>query len=151
MKNPDFRYKPDLDNYGVLAWTGAKTIRRYREIREEMSRYNNGIFYAFSNKQFEEGVAGLKGKGLWREGEKLVRDRMGGYGYQSMFDERDKAIDAMWNKIAEECDPCEIYAVEYNNYECCIAWEGDEQAWRLVCEIFGTERCENEIKRYHGF
>lgn len=58
---------------------------------------------------------------------------------------------ARWEKkkelIKENCKPQEVYFVEYNNLECMLDFDGDEEAWNDVVDIFGEERCKKEIKR----
>jgi len=52
--------------------------------------------------------------------------------------------------IFHECDPQEVYCYEYNNHECCIAFDGDIEAIRLVAGIWGVETAKT-IKRRSAF
>lgn len=53
-------------------------------------------------------------------------------------------------RIKNECDPQEVYCYEYNNHECCIAFDGDIEAIRLVAGIWGVETAKT-IKRRSAF
>ena len=53
---------------------------------------------------------------------------------------------AIEDKIREECDPYEVSLEEFNNYECCIDWDGDERAVEKVISIFGLERTREAIE-----
>ena len=83
------------------------------------------------------------------EGEKLLHIGGGGFatkdGAKRLF-EFYESIDA---KIKAECDPQEVYVYEYNNHECCIAWDGDLEAIKIVLSLFGEDAARN-IKRYRA-
>jgi len=129
MTNNDFTFEQDFDRYeGGLVWKNAKTLKRYKELSEQHAPAK-GWFAAFSDKQFSEGLSDLISKGL-----KAMVD---------FYRERDK-------RIAEECDPQEVYCVEFNNHECMIAYDGDLEAMRLCIDLFGADRCQS-IKRFCSF
>ena len=48
-------------------------------------------------------------------------------------------------KIRQECDPYEVYLEEYNNYECCIDWDGDDRAVEKVLALYGLDRTREAI------
>lgn len=131
---------------GMLIIKNAQTIKRYNELcKERYSKSHEGIFYAFDEKQFKEGLEKIKP--YREEGDKLYRLPGGGFGTR-------KAIDAMinWHKeidkrIAEECDPQEVYYDEYNNHESCINWEGDTAAINIIIDIWGAD-VARKIKRF---
>ena len=133
---------PNLEWDGALSITGAQSLRRYRELLEQqrtipVDKY--GIFFAFGKKQFDEGYKDLVNRGLIQEGEKVKNFGNGCYGtfegIKRWMDEA-KAID---NQIAEECDPLEVYYEEYNNFECCLDWDGDRRAVEKVISIYGVD------------
>ena len=49
-------------------------------------------------------------------------------------------------KIRSECNPQEVYVYEYNNHECCIDWDGDLNAIRIIATVWG-EDVARTIKR----
>ena len=61
-----------------------------------------------------------------------------------------KFYEDMEARIKNECDPQEVYCYEYNNHECCIAFDGDIEAIRLVAGIWGVETAKT-IKRRSVF
>lgn len=100
-----------------------------------------GVFFAFNNQQFEEGRQELIQNGKIKEGDKICSfpDVNGMFGtkdgitkFLNFYDDREK-------RISEVCDPQEVYFYEYNNFECMISWDGDEDAYRIVEQTFGKE------------
>lgn len=138
------------DNYGALDMKGAKTIKRYWSLMDEQpDSEKHGIFWAFSNSQFKEGVNRMKELGLYKDGQKIYSIGAGGYGiskeliedFCNFYKERNK-------KIAKECDPQEVYIYEYNNHECMLDWNDDEAAYKVVVSIFGEETAKG-ITRFN--
>lgn len=107
---------------------------KYREICEEyMSKHWDGIFFAFSEDQFKEG---LKELGLENEKElkgKLFKGPYGEYGTEEGFVNREKGLKQMSERIKAECSPEEIFEYEYYNHEC--GYTGD------CTEAFNITRC----------
>lgn len=139
-----FTVHQDFENYdGCLSWTGAKTLRRYRELSESQSKLpldKWGVFFAYSKDQFDRGYKGLVQRGLIKEGDKVASFGQGVYGLRDGMKRWVEECEKIDRQIAAECDPYEVYCEEYNNYECCIAWEGDERAVEKVLTLFGYER-----------
>lgn len=150
MTNNDFTFEQDFDRYeGGLVWKNAKTLKRYRELSRQHAPAK-GWFAAFSNEQFSEGLSDLIGKGEAKGEEDIKSFGAGVFGTVkglkqmiNFYRERDK-------RIAEECDPQEVYCEEYNNHECMIAYDGDLEAMRLCIDLFGADRCK-DIKRFCAF
>lgn len=138
--------RQDWDNDGYLVITDAKTIDRYKEITEQQrnGKYE-GIFYAFNNEQFEEGYN--KVKHLLKEGEKICSFGYGGYGVREYITKMFDFIKNADKMIAKECDPQEVYYYEYNNHECCVDWDGDKGAIKVIIDIFGAD-VARKIKRF---
>lgn len=147
--NTEFEFAPNWDNDGVLEYKNAKTLKRYRELRDEQSHVDVkkfDVFFAFSNEQFAEGLKSIR---PLADGEKLVRIGGGGFGTKDGAKRLFEFYESIDEKIKSECDPQEVYVYEYNNYECCIAWDGDLEAIKIVLSLFGEEAARN-IKRYNA-
>ena len=139
----------DWDNDGVLRITGAETLVRYSELKE--SQHNTpcdkyGVFFAFSTEQFENGYKGLVARGLIQDGDKVCGFGAGAYGPKEGMKRWMAEADAIDEQIARECDPYEVYCYEYNNYECCIYYDGDERAVKEVLRLFGLERTQKALQ-----
>lgn len=156
-KKTNVQVEQDWDNDGFLRIKGAETLTRYSEIREQ--QYNLpvkewGIFFAFSNEQFEEGYKDLVKRCLIKDGDKVKRFGNGAFGLSEGMRRWVQEADALDARIVEECDPYEVYLYEYNNYECCIDWDGDQRAVEAVLRTFGLVRTEQALMgrrfRPHG-
>ena len=124
----------------------AKTVERYQEItNKQPNSVEYGIFWAFSNKQFEEGYKMLVNKGFIKEGDKVKRvSAMSGM-FGASFELIKKFFDFYANNdklIAAECDPQEIYFYECNNHEYMYDWDGDAEPLRIIYKIWGREVAE---------
>lgn len=145
----NFEFSPDLDNDGMLNYKNAKTLKRYHELVHERMYVDTkkfDVFFAFSKEQFEEGLKSIR---PLADGEKLVRIGGGGFGTKDGAKRLFEFYESIDEKIKSECDPQEVYVYEYNNYECCIAWDGDLEAIKIVLSLFGEEAARN-IKRYNA-
>ena len=141
------KYYRDFDNDGFVVMLNAKTINRYNEIKDQHPDADKcGVFWAFSNEQFQRGYKNLVNKGVIKDGDKLcggpagiIGTRKGIDDFMYFYEERDK-------QIPKECDPQEVYFYEYNNHECCYGWEGDAPAYELIVNYFGEDVAKT-IKR----
>ena len=107
----------------MLDYNNAKTLNRYIGLCDERNRCDitsYDCFFAFSNKQFYEGLKTIR---PLEEGEKLVRFMAGGYGTKDGVKQLVAFYKDMRERIANECQPYEIYCYEYNNHESFISWE----------------------------
>lgn len=135
-----FEFTQDWDNNdGMITYSNDRTLKRYKELREEC--YNVDMrkfdcFFAFSNEQFKQGLKTIR---PLKEGEKLVRIGGGGYATEDGASRLAEFYMSIDEKIKQECDPQEVYCYEFNNHECCIAYDGDLDAMRLVIDYFGEE------------
>ena len=138
----------DWDCEGAIYMKNAYTINRYKELKdEEPDSDKYGVFWAFNNKQFEEGLSKMKALGLYKDGQKIYSFGSGGYGTSSeLLDDYFNFYAERRKRIAKECDPQEVYLYEYNNYECMIDWDGDAAAYRCVVDIFGEKRAKEIIR-----
>lgn len=131
---------------GALEINPCTTIEIYKSIKEEMyHKQHEGIFYAFDEKGFNEGYERVKH--LLKEGEKVVRFTGGGFGVRAYIDKMLEYYDECDARIANECEPQEVYVYEYNNHECMYAYEGDVEAVNCVIRIFGNDAARKLQRR----
>lgn len=145
----NFEFSPDLDNDGMLNYKNAKTLKRYHELVNERMYVDTkkfDVFFAFSKEQFEEGLKSIR---PLAEGEKLVSIGGGGFATKDGAKRLFEFYDSIEAKIKAECDPQEVYVCEYNDHECCIAWDGDLEAIKIILSTFGEEAAR-KIKRRHA-
>lgn len=140
--------RQDWNNDGFLLISGARTIRRYNELQQQ--EYNLplnewGIFFAFDQRQFDDGYKGLVTRGLIKAGEKIKSFGNGCFGISEAMKRWAREVKAIEDRIREECDPYEVYLDEYNNFECCIDWDGDDRAVEKVLSIFGLARTKEAL------
>lgn len=146
--NTTMKITRDWENDGMLNIKDAKTIDRYCELQDEVTNMDfPDTFWAFSDKQFEEGRARLR-KHIKAEDKILkVKDINGVYGTKEGLKNMFKTYENLDERIRKECDPQEVYVYEYNNHECCVSWDGDLPAYAIVERIWGKE-VASKIKRY---
>ncbi|MBQ3812858.1 MAG: hypothetical protein II841_04760 [Bacteroidales bacterium] len=101
-------------------------------------------FWAFSNKQFEQGLRNTGLKEAYEKGEVKLKQAVNGLiGTQEGLDEYFRALKertaAERAEIREKCTPQDVYEVEYNNYECMYDWDGDLRALGKVLDWFDEE------------
>lgn len=132
---------------GCVVMLNAKTLSTYNKIHNAHPKDDEcGIFFAFNEKQFNDGYNHLVELGFIKDGDKLQVSDLGAYGTKESLDKffgfyanRDKDIPKI-------CDPQEVYFLEYNNHECMYAWDGDKDAYNTIVELFGEEVAKT-IKR----
>lgn len=143
----------EQDSYGMMTWKNARTLDRYRELNSQHPDDKEyGVFFAFGNKQFSEGVKKLISRGYIKEGEE---ERIAGYGggLYGLPSELVRFMDFYKDKrkrIASECDPQEVYCYEFNNHESMIAFDGDKDALQLVLDIWGADAAR-KVRRFCAF
>lgn len=142
------KVKQDLDNDGYLRISGAETLKHYSELCEKQHTLpvkEWGIFFAFSNEQFDEGYNDLVKRGFIKDGDKVKRFGGGAFGTTEAMKRWVEEASAIDNQIKTECDPYEVYLYEYNNYECCIDWDGDQRAVEHVLRLYGLDRTREAL------
>lgn len=106
-------------------------MNTYKELKNKFGASYEGIFYAFSEKQFQEGMARCG----YKDTSNLITDGMGGVGTREAFRKRAEAWDKIEKEIQEKCTPEEIYRYEFINYEC--GYTGDDsEAVEIVRKFF---------------
>lgn len=107
---------------------------KYEEIKNRQPKLVE-CFFAFSKKQYEEGI---RTKQL--EGKKVFSAGFGGlYGTEEGIEALSDFYDNISREIAEKCTPEEVYKYEYANHEC--EYTGDDsEALKIVILYFGADR-----------
>ncbi len=142
--------KQNWDNDGHLTITGEGTLKRYLELTEQKRNIplcKFGIFVAFNQEQFDKGYAEVVKSGSVKDGEKIYHLFGGCYGTKDGYKRLGAYYDGVDEIIKSECDPQEVYFYEYNNYECCIASDGDHDAMKELIMTFGLEAVRG-VKRF---
>lgn len=141
------QYRRNWNTDGGIEMLNPLTLNTYFAIKApEPKAEDYGVFWAFSNDQFEDGYAQLVSLGFIKEGDKIVSAASAGFnglfgtfegikGYLGFYGDKKKPI-------REKCDPQEIYFYEFNNHECQIDWDGDASAVECVAEYFGRAAAE---------
>ena len=143
-------YDIDMNRDGHLEINNARTIQRYKEIKEEMYRVplkKFDCFFAFGNHQFAEGLKSIR---PLAEGEKIYHAGAGLYGTKDGLDKLSDWYKEKDRQIERECDPLEVYLYECNNHEACYNPDGDEEAVVLLIKYFGetVARTVPRVGRY---
>ncbi len=103
---------------------------KYQDIQSEQPELKE-MFFAFSDKQFQEGKEKMKGK-------KILDGGAGAFGTKEGFEELKSFAKRIKERIKKECDPQEVYQYEYNNHEC--GYTGDDtEALEIVKYYFGNK------------
>lgn len=143
-----FTFRQDWENSdGMMCWDNDKTIDRYREICEARNRVDLkqfDCFFAFSTEQFKQGLKSIR---PLNEGEKLVRIAGGGFATKDGYEKLMKYYEGVRETIKNECDPQEVYCYEFNNFESCIAYDGDVEAIRIVLDYWGEEVARRIVRK----
>jgi hypothetical protein len=120
------------------------TTARYKEIKETYPEKHK-CFFAFNDKQFEEGKAR---SGILPD-EKIYRYGAGMFGTKEGLERYNRDLDAILARIPVECDPQDVYDHEFANHEC--GYVGDDtQAIKLVTAYFG-EQVAKTVERRCGW
>jgi hypothetical protein len=151
MDNKEFTFSCDWEKDGMLDWSNAKTLKRYKELTNQHPDIEkHGCFFAFGNESFCKGLSCLIERGVVKSVKEIVSDGGGMYGTPDGIRAVYRAYDDRNKIISQECDPQEVYCYEYNNHESCIAYDGDLEAFRLVIYLFGEEAARR-IKRFNAY
>lgn len=142
----------DWDCEGAIYMRNAKTVERYKELRgKQFDTEANGVFFAFSDEQYDRNYKSLIRKGSITKEDIIYRLPVSGcYGTVKGWMEMQLFYRDIDLNIRETCDPQEVYFYEYNNHECMISWDGDEDAIRHIIRIYGQETAK-AITRYNAY
>lgn len=147
----ELQYCRNWDNEGSIDMINPQTITRYIELKTKQVNINDlGVFFAFGQQQFDEALKKAKDKGLIEEGEKIYHYYAGMYGTKKGLDEYFRRADNLNAPIPDECDPQEVYFYEYNNHECMLSWDGDDDAISLIIGYWGLETAR-KIERFNAY
>ena len=115
----------------------------YQEIKNKQPELHE-CFFAFSNDQYKEGIEknNLKDKKIYSGGAGLYGTHEG---ITQLFDYYKNQS----NEIATQCEPQKVYECEFSNHECSYT-NDDEEAIKIVIDIFGKERAK-EVTRKFGY
>lgn len=139
--NFDIPHHRNWEQEGHIVIENPQTIDEYHKLKYENHAPDGEYFFAFSDKQFEEGMKKLNGKKVYRAKYGLFGTKEGLDKYFEYYNNKDKVI-------AERCNPQEVYYWEYNNHECMFdPYEGDAEPMRLIIDTWG-EDVARKINRY---
>jgi len=140
------QYSRNWEWEGAVVMHNAKTIDLYKKLNEERNHlncYKYDCFFAFSDRQFAEGLQKIR---PLKQGEKLVSVGAGMYGTRDGVERYFAACDEIANRIKEACDPQEVYFYEYNNHESMLSWDGDIEPYRIIERIWGEEAAKGIVR-----
>lgn len=123
-------------------------LKLYHELKDKQSKAPTtefGIFFAYSNEQFREGMAKC---GYTDADKKNLKHYMGGYGTQEAWNKFSNYCDEIDTQIKEQCDPLEVLCFEYNNYECCLCGGLKQEVIDVEEGIFGEDATKEALKRF---
>lgn len=127
---------------GSVVMINAQTIKRYKELKDGLSKIDLpkfDCFFAFSNEQFERNIKTIR---PLKEGEKLIRIAGGGFITEDGLTRLNEYTSGFDEKIKNECDPQEVYFYEYNNHECMFSY-GDEDAINAISRYWDKDTINN--------
>lgn len=115
-------------------------MSKYTELKNQEAPCID-CFFAFSESQFNEGAAKIKGKKIYSASNVFS----GLYGTSEGIENFLNFYVELEKRISAECDPQEVYDYEFGNHECGYVGN-DEEAIKLVISYFGAERAKT-VKR----
>lgn len=120
-----------------------KNYKSYSEVKNQQPDLEKmGVFFAFNDKQFNEGI-----ERLHLQGKKLCNGLGGAIGTEEGLKQMMDFYDNLSKRIANVCDPQEVYDYEFGNYECDYIMD-DSQAYDIVKNYFGKERAMTVKRKY---
>lgn len=162
MTNKQLKFYQDFDKTeGSLVMENAKTAELYRTLKgygdskkakktetEKVTSNPAYFFAAFNKEQFKEGYDKMKPH--LAEGEKIISVGAGCFFSKTGLELFNKANSGIKQRIKNECDPQEVYCIEYNNHECMFDYDGDAPAMAIIIEYFG-KRAAKSIQRFNAY
>ena len=143
-------YQIDTECDGYVRIAGAQTIDLYRTLKYDEQPPKGNYFWAFDKDQLAAGYLRLKKAGVISEPCELRNAGGGLFGTPRALKDLRKWEIERGAKIAEQCDPLEVYLYEYNNHESFISWDGDLEPIMIIISIWGYQEAM-KIKRLSGF
>ena len=111
----------------------------YAQIKDQQPELVD-CFFAFSNEQFAKGLDKFNLKK-----EDIVVGGGGLYGTKEALLKLNDYYDKQHDRIANECDPQEVYNHEHNNHECSYVGD-DAEAMKIVVAYFDIDKAKT-VKR----
>lgn len=152
MEQTKVTFHEDWEREGALVIDNPKTIKRYKELKYGKDSHPDcdkyGVFFAITEESFDKGYSKLVQNGFIKDGEKICsagKETML-YGTKQGIINFYKAYDEIDKKVAQECNPQEVYCYEFNNHEAMFDWDGDANTMQVIISIFGVEVAKT-IKR----
>lgn len=126
---------------GSIVMLNSKTTSLYHKMKYKTHPDADkcGVFFAFNKKQFDKGYDHLVELGFISKGDKICQCKNSAFGTKESLDAFFDFYKNCNKNIQKKCDPQEIYFYEYNNYECMYSWNGDEDAYNIIVELWGEE------------
>lgn len=146
----------DWECEGALRVKNPVTLARYEEMEHHYyhaKRDDHGVFFAFSDEQFVDGLkhlirtkaiepiedfSDLKKLGTIIKG-KVFEWGLGCYGTREGVKAYLESADRNRGDVAGECNPQEVYCSEYNNFESMYNCDGDEEAINVIITHYGVD------------
>jgi hypothetical protein len=120
-------------------------MNTYKKIRFEQSNISAekfGVFFAFNQEQFKEGVKACG----YKKGDRIVRWVAGAFGSVKAITAYSDALEAYNTRIKQECTPEEIFEAEFWNHESGLFGNIDLPA-AIAREYFPDWRPTEELYR----
>ncbi len=132
---------------GSVVMLNPKTIKYYQGTKDthpDCDKY--GVFFAFTDKQYDEGYNHLVDLGFISKGDKICQCKNGAFGTKESLDAFFDFYIQRDEDIPKKCDPQEVYFYEYNNYECMYAWDGDKEAYNTIVDLWGEDVAKTIVR-----
>lgn len=91
-----------------------KTYRKIREEQRTLKAEKFGVFFAFNQEQFREGVKACG----YKKGDRILRWVAGAYGTAQAIKAYSDALNSFDERVKIECTPEEVFEHEFWNHEC---------------------------------
>lgn len=116
-------------------------MQKYQDIKNQQAPTIN-CFFAFSNKQFEEGIKekNLEGQKIYAAGSGLYGTKEGIANFLGFYENLNK-------RIGENCDPQQVYDYEFANHECGYTCD-DLEAMQILLNYFSVDQVANVQRKY---
>lgn len=139
MRNSEYDYS--------LSYEDTKTLDTYSQLKEKIYHAPTkeyGIFFAFSDEQFKEG---MKECG-YTSTQGILKGPGGGFGTKEGWDKLAAFYESVDKEISEKCDPFEVFCWEYNNYENCLSYGIKEEVKEIIKDLWDDDTLKECIRKF---